>query len=178
MKRAQISPVTGFRENTLNHRLQLLQNLSYEEWKDGQEPRVSYEPKPRDPDCYYWSLKLIEMGMRSGIGINKDQCHLIGLPYPPEKGWKSRLVGTKVKKTVFKRYLALNGLSRKSRASLEVGGGTALKLDSGGILKRKKRKRFKKGEKGPKILDDLSNLPKPLIPDDSDPIPFSQGVLR
>jgi len=73
-------------------------------------------------------------------GINKAQCILVGIEFPPRKGWKDSLVGNEITDERYQMFLSLRG--RKG------GENYRLYQDIVGKPKRKKRKtkRNKEGQ--------------------------------
>src|SRR5262245_14404303 len=52
--------------------------------------------------------ELIRAGMTGGIGINKRQKKILGLPYLT-RGWLERLVGTEIPRSDYDEFVALKG---------------------------------------------------------------------
>jgi hypothetical protein len=53
------------------------------------------------------SNELIEAGRSDRGGWNRTQLLLIGVPWPPEKGWKARRIGKSIEDKAFLDFLAL-----------------------------------------------------------------------
>ena len=54
---------------------------------------------------------LIETGTKTKTcdGINKAQCILLGIEWPPRKGWKQSLVGTEISESRYEKFFAVRG---------------------------------------------------------------------
>lgn len=48
-----------------------------------------------------------------GVGFNRAQLSLLGVSWPPQKGWLSRLVGTEVPEETWQTVLRLRGVRRR-----------------------------------------------------------------
>lgn len=48
-----------------------------------------------------------------GMGFNRHQLALLGVKWPPKKGWLSRLVGTEVSDDVWEKVMRLKSVRRK-----------------------------------------------------------------
>jgi len=52
--------------------------------------------------------ELIEAGATSGVGFCHKQLEALGVDFPLIKGWKRALIGKKITKIDYERFLALN----------------------------------------------------------------------
>ncbi len=48
-------------------------------------------------------------------GYNRMQLAALGVKWPPEKGWLSKLVGTEIPDEQYQRFLSLGTMTRKER---------------------------------------------------------------
>lgn len=53
--------------------------------------------------------QLIEQGRSENGGWNRNQFELLGVSWPPLKGWKERLNGTQMSRVKFEEFLELRG---------------------------------------------------------------------
>ena len=51
--------------------------------------------------------QLIESGMSDMGGWSRNQLALIGVPWPPKRGWKSRIVGNDISDSSAARFVAM-----------------------------------------------------------------------
>lgn len=58
----------------------------------------------------------LESGMKSGVGIKKSQCEILGLSYPPLKGWKKKVIGMIITKEQSEAFLELKNKRRLQKA--------------------------------------------------------------
>lgn len=49
--------------------------------------------------------QMIEEGLSSKGGYNKKQLEILGVKWPPQKGWKSALVGTMISQKQYQDFL-------------------------------------------------------------------------
>ena len=49
--------------------------------------------------------QMIEEGISSKGGYNKKQLEILGVEWPPQKGWKSALVGTMISQKQYQDFL-------------------------------------------------------------------------
>jgi len=49
--------------------------------------------------------RLIEQGLSSNGGFNKKQLAILGVGWPPQKGWKNKLVGTVISQKQYQEFL-------------------------------------------------------------------------
>lgn len=49
--------------------------------------------------------QMIEEGISSKGGYNKKQLEILGVEWPPQKGWKSALIGTMISKKQYQNFL-------------------------------------------------------------------------
>lgn len=49
----------------------------------------------------------LESGMKGGVGIKSKQCKILGIPYPPPKGWKKIVIGKYISETDAENFLIL-----------------------------------------------------------------------
>lgn len=66
--------------------------------------------------------KIIENGMSNHGGWNKEQLAILGVKWPPKKGWKQRLIGTEITELqyvnfIYRRGRKSNGQFRKNYQS-------------------------------------------------------------
>jgi len=52
----------------------------------------------------------------SGCGFNSDQLAILGIQWPPKKGWLSRLIGTDLPDADYQRLYELKGSKRRRKA--------------------------------------------------------------
>lgn len=64
--------------------------------------------------------KMLMAGQSLKGGWNAKQLALLGIAWPPSKGWKQRLVGTIVYRDTYKRFIALRGTEASKRQSKGV----------------------------------------------------------
>lgn len=65
--------------------------------------------------------KLIHDAARNYCGWNKTQLQLLGVPWPPRKGWLSALIGKEVSEETIARVFAVRGLRPKERRKVLQG---------------------------------------------------------
>lgn len=63
----------------------------------------------------------IEAAGNSGIGFTAKQLAVLGVRWPPSKGWKSSLIGTQVPQERYEKFLSL----RKKRKERKPGSDTS-----------------------------------------------------
>lgn len=51
-------------------------------------------------------------------GWNKQQTDLLGVPWPPKKGWLSALIGKEVSEETWQKVIAVRGLKKWKRKEL------------------------------------------------------------
>ena len=56
---------------------------------------------------------LLHSAASGNCGWNREQLAVLGVPWPPPKGWLSALVGCTVSVDVWNRFVALRGAKRK-----------------------------------------------------------------
>lgn len=61
----------------------------------------------------------LEKGMKRGIGATSTQIKLLGLSYPPMKGWKKSMIGKEIDAEKAELYLSLKGVD-KYKASKRI----------------------------------------------------------
>ena len=49
--------------------------------------------------------QMIEEGLSSKGGYNKKQLKILGVEWPPQKGWKSALIGTMISQKQYQNFL-------------------------------------------------------------------------
>jgi len=49
--------------------------------------------------------QMIEEGLSSKGGYNKKQLEILGVEWPPQKGWKSALIGTIISQKQYQNFL-------------------------------------------------------------------------
>ncbi len=59
--------------------------------------------------------ELLHSAGTSGVGFNFQQLHLLGVPWPPKKGWLVDLVGTDISEEVWATVVDLKGKSHNGR---------------------------------------------------------------
>jgi hypothetical protein len=52
----------------------------------------------------------------AGCGFNRAQLAILGVEWPPIKGWLSGLIGCEIPAEAYDRAMALRGLKRKHRS--------------------------------------------------------------
>ena len=52
---------------------------------------------------------------QAGIGFNWHQLRVLGVPWPPRKGWLTALIGTEIDDRKWAVVLALKGVPKKTR---------------------------------------------------------------
>lgn len=58
----------------------------------------------------------------SGCGFNRDQLILLGVGYPPKRGWLRGLVGKEIPDQIWDRVCALRSLPKPERKKLRKMG--------------------------------------------------------
>jgi hypothetical protein len=48
---------------------------------------------------------MIENGLSSNGGFNKKQLEILGVGWPPQKGWKNELIGTMISQKQYQDFL-------------------------------------------------------------------------
>lgn len=51
-------------------------------------------------------------------GWNKHQLHILGVAWPPPKGWKKKLAGSEIDPEVFEEFRRLGTICKQERAEL------------------------------------------------------------
>lgn len=69
---------------------------------------------PPDTECITLTEELIRAGMTGGIGINKKQQSVLNIE-SLHKGWLQEIVGTKVRKIDYEKFVALKGVTSKEK---------------------------------------------------------------
>jgi hypothetical protein len=59
------------------------------------------------------------LGTRNGIGWNRKQLALLGVSWPPQKGWLSKLIGTEIDVDVYKALILLRNSKENVAKSKE-----------------------------------------------------------
>lgn len=62
--------------------------------------------------------KIIHSAGTYGKGFNADQLRLLGVSWPPRKGWLSALVGTEIDRSKWETILALKGVRPNQRKKI------------------------------------------------------------
>lgn len=62
--------------------------------------------------------EFLESGMTSNVGINNSQLTLLGIPTPPESGWKEKVIGKTISKNDAEVFLSLKGLKGKKAKNI------------------------------------------------------------
>jgi Mor family transcriptional regulator len=68
-------------------------------------------------------------GTYSGSGFNKHQLELLGVAWPPPRGWLKKLVGTEIPDDEWEKVVALKGVRDKSKRDKIVESGIPDTLD-------------------------------------------------
>lgn len=58
--------------------------------------------------------RVIHSAGSQGMGFNRVQLQLLGVSWPPQRGWLVRLVGTEVDDETWETVVRLRGVRRKS----------------------------------------------------------------
>ncbi len=53
------------------------------------------------------SNKLIEKGKSINGGYSKHQLELLGIDWPPKKGWKKQIIGKQIQKNILDKFIEL-----------------------------------------------------------------------
>lgn len=61
------------------------------------------------------SIRLIEAGMKLGIGMKRKQAKLLGVPWPLMAGWKERLIDQSITRDRYEAFLGLKNTKPKPR---------------------------------------------------------------
>lgn len=56
-----------------------------------------------------------------GMGFNRAQLSLLGVSYPPKKGWLNALVGAEISDDTWKTVIRLRGIKRKAERNRVIG---------------------------------------------------------
>lgn len=64
------------------------------------------------PETLILTKEMIEKGISSRGGYNKQQLAAIGVDWPPVKGWKMELIGTTVTKEQYEEFILLANTKR------------------------------------------------------------------
>lgn len=56
---------------------------------------------------------MIDKGIADGV--TKDQLMVLGISWPPRKGWKKRLIGTEIDELAYARFLSLKKTKQQKR---------------------------------------------------------------
>lgn len=64
------------------------------------------------PETLILTKEMIERGISSRGGYNKQQLATIGVDWPPVKGWKMELIGTTVTKEQYEEFIRLANTKR------------------------------------------------------------------
>ena len=57
----------------------------------------------------------IHDGASSECGWNKEQLSILGVKWPPKKGWLSKLIGRTISDADYAKFLALRGVRKKKQ---------------------------------------------------------------
>lgn len=66
-----------------------------------------------DEELFEITDDFIVAGMSGNGGFNYDQLRLLGVETPPKSGWKNRIIGKMIPKSVAQKYLDMKGKSKK-----------------------------------------------------------------
>lgn len=58
------------------------------------------------------TAKIIDAGASTNGGWNKEQLAILGISWPPVKGWKRRLIGTQISEHQYANFIARRGRKR------------------------------------------------------------------
>ena len=61
------------------------------------------------------TLEIIEQGQSKEGGWNQAQLEILGVPWPPIKGWKTRLCGDELTQEEHDKFLSLKGDAGKKK---------------------------------------------------------------
>jgi len=65
---------------------------------------------------------LLHSAGERGRGFNYDQLMLLGVRWPPPKGWLTNLIGKEIPDATWAKVCALRGLSKQKRRQLRKSG--------------------------------------------------------
>ena len=78
----------------------------------GRRPAVARSPANDVPDMTKITDELLESGRSESGGWSRAQLHLIGVAWPPPKGWKRTAIGREVPDEVAAEFVSLRGGGR------------------------------------------------------------------
>lgn len=58
---------------------------------------------------------MIDSGRSEGGGWNAPQLKLIGVEWPPARGWPDRIIGNEISSKDYETFLALKGIRKKNK---------------------------------------------------------------
>ena len=64
----------------------------------------------------------LESGMKGGVGIKSKQCKILGIPYPPPKGWKYLAIGRLLTDEEAQTFLILKDKRLRAKTFIEQAG--------------------------------------------------------
>lgn len=69
----------------------------------------------------------LENGMKGGVGIKSKQCKILGIPYPPPKGWKYLAIGKLLTDEEAQTFLVLRDKKLRLKTFVEQAGWSGQK---------------------------------------------------
>lgn len=80
-------------------------DITFDDMKD-------VELKNKDEELFEITNEFIIAGMSGYGGFNYAQLNLLGVETPPKTGWKERIIGKKIPKSIAKQYLDMKGRTK------------------------------------------------------------------
>ena len=112
----------------------------------------------------------LESGMKGGVGIKSKQCKILGIPYPPPKGWKYLAIGRLLTDEEAQTFLVLKDKRLRAKTFIEQAGWVkqenpiSEKKPKHIVIKVKKRKVLKPQKSSePKVEESLPVNDKGMI---------------
>jgi len=73
---------------------------------------------PRNATAVMLTKQLIHSAGRNGIGFNKVQLAVLGVSWPPRKNWLRKLIGTKISREQWEKFVALRRVRPSDKPAL------------------------------------------------------------
>lgn len=74
-----------------------------------------------EPEQITLTYQLLHSAGTEGIGFNYHQLKLLGVPWPPKRGWLTRLIGTQVDSRTWETVLRLRGVRKRAERKVILG---------------------------------------------------------
>lgn len=128
-----------------------MESIQYIEIPEKQEPVVS------DPEHVIITEKFLEAGYSSKGALTYSQLNLLGIPTPSKSGWRKKLLGTEIPKSIADEFLNLKDLKgSKGRKELRSHLETMVENDEMTTQEKQEIIHLRKGNKKVQSIRELS----------------------